>query len=213
VVLLAEAENDNPTYRMGVVDSVKPGEDGHVRTVSIKYTNPGKTPEEWSPPKITTRPIHKVAVIVPVGYVFEDDRGTKSGRSEFPAPTEANVPEEVAPTQPDSADEGSAQLDPNKETGATEAQQAPGGATVEITEGPGPITIEKKGPGRPRKEAKANADPSATPFASNPDMGESPCRKAAIRAEENMCRRRNKGPEAWSLLQARADRRRLQQRN
>jgi hypothetical protein len=213
VVLLAEAENDHPTYRMGVVYSVKPGEDGHVRTVSIKYTNPGKTPEERSPPKITTRPIHKVEVIVPVGYVFEDDRGTESGRSEFPAPTEANVPEEVALTQPDSADEGSAQLDPNKETGATEAQQAPGGATVEITEGPGPITIEKKGPGRPRKEAKANANPSATPFASNPDVGERPRRKAAIRAEENMRRGRNKGPEAWPLLQARADRRRLQQRN
>ncbi|MFN9979250.1 MAG: hypothetical protein ACK53Y_05020, partial [bacterium] len=32
VVLLAEAENDDPTYRMGIVDSVKPGEDGHVRT-------------------------------------------------------------------------------------------------------------------------------------------------------------------------------------
>ncbi len=46
VVLLAEAENDDPTYRMGVVDSVKPGEDGHVRTVSIRYTNPGKTPGE-----------------------------------------------------------------------------------------------------------------------------------------------------------------------
>ncbi|MFN9908587.1 MAG: hypothetical protein ACK56F_21075, partial [bacterium] len=56
VVLLAEAENNDPTYRMGVVDSVKPGEDGHVRTVSIKYTNPGKTPEERSPPKFTTRP-------------------------------------------------------------------------------------------------------------------------------------------------------------
>jgi hypothetical protein len=75
LVLLAEAENDDPTYRMGVVDSVKPGEDGHVRTVNIRYTNPGKTPEERSPPKFTTRPIHKVAVIVPVGYVFEGPQG------------------------------------------------------------------------------------------------------------------------------------------
>ncbi len=25
VVLLAEAENDDPTYRMGIMDSVKPG--------------------------------------------------------------------------------------------------------------------------------------------------------------------------------------------
>ncbi len=44
MVLLAEAENDDPTYRMGIVDSVKPGEDGHVRTVNIRYTNPGKEP-------------------------------------------------------------------------------------------------------------------------------------------------------------------------
>jgi hypothetical protein len=36
-------------------------------------TNPGKSEEKRSPPKITTRPIHKMAVVVPVGYVFEDD--------------------------------------------------------------------------------------------------------------------------------------------
>ncbi len=29
----------------------------------------------WSPPKIMTRPIHKIAVIVPAGYVSEDDTG------------------------------------------------------------------------------------------------------------------------------------------
>ncbi len=213
MVLLAEAENDDPTYRMGVVDSVKPGEDGHVRTVSIKYTNPGKTQEERSPPKFTTRPIHKVAVIVPAGYVFEDDHGTESGRAELEVPTGANVPEEAAPTQPDSANEGSTQLEPNKVTDATEAQQAPGGTTVETTGGPGPITAEKKGPGRPRKEIRAIADPSVILVASNPDVGERPRRKAAIRAEENTRRGKNKGPEAWPLLQARADRRRLLQRN
>ncbi len=31
VVYLAEAENDDPTYRLGVVEEVKPGEDGCVR--------------------------------------------------------------------------------------------------------------------------------------------------------------------------------------
>ncbi len=213
VVLLAEAENDDPTYRMGVVDSVKPGEDGHVRKVGIRYTNLGRTPEERSPPKITTRPIHKIAVIVPVEYVFEDDRGTESGGSELPAPTEASAPEETAPTQPDPAGKGSAQLDPGEETGTTEVERTPGGATEEITEEPGPVAVEKKGPGRPRKEARTNANPSATPLANSPDVGERPSRKAAIRAEENMRRGRNKGPEAWPLLQARADRRRLQQRN
>jgi hypothetical protein len=213
VVLLAEAENDDPTYRMGVVDNVKPREDGHVRTVSIKYTNPGKTPEERSPPKFTTRPIHKVAVIVPVGYVFEDDHGTESGRAKLPAPAGVNVPEEAALAQPDSASEGGTQLDPDKVTNVTEAQQALGGTTVETTGEPGLITAEKRGPGRPRKGIKANADPSVAPVASNPDIGERPRRKAAIRAEENMRRGGNKGPEAWPLLQARADRRRLLQRN
>jgi hypothetical protein len=59
VVYLAEAENDDPTYRLGVVVEANPGKDGCVRTVSIWYTNPGKDPGKRSPPKITTRPIHK----------------------------------------------------------------------------------------------------------------------------------------------------------
>ncbi|MFN9904574.1 MAG: hypothetical protein ACK56F_00430, partial [bacterium] len=37
------------------------------------YTNPGKPEGKRSPPKTTTRPIHKVAVVVPAEYVFEDD--------------------------------------------------------------------------------------------------------------------------------------------
>jgi hypothetical protein len=73
VVLLAEAENDDPTYRLGVIDGVKTGEDGHVRTVNIRYTNPGKIAGTRSPPKTTTRPIHKIAVLVPVGYRFDED--------------------------------------------------------------------------------------------------------------------------------------------
>jgi hypothetical protein len=43
VVYLAEAKNDDPTYRTGVVEEVKPGKDGCVRTISIRYTNPGKS--------------------------------------------------------------------------------------------------------------------------------------------------------------------------
>ncbi len=78
---------------------------------------------------------------------------------------------------------------------------------------PGPITAEKRGPGRPRKGIRANADPGVVQVAGDPDMGERPRLKAAIRAEENIRRGRNKGPEAWPLLQARADRRRLLQGN
>jgi hypothetical protein len=74
IVYLAEAENDDPTYRLGKVVEADPGEDGCVRTVKVQYTNPGKSEGmARSPPKTTTRPIHKVAVVVPAGYTFEDD--------------------------------------------------------------------------------------------------------------------------------------------
>jgi hypothetical protein len=56
-----------------MVVEANPGEDGCVRTVRVQYTNLGKSDEKRSPPKSTTRPIHKVAVVVPVEYVFEDD--------------------------------------------------------------------------------------------------------------------------------------------
>jgi hypothetical protein len=229
VVLLAEAENDDPTYRMGVVDSVKPGEDGHVRTVSIKYTNPGKTPEERSPPKFTTRPIHKVAVIVPVGYVFEDDHRTEPERVEPPAPAGTNGSEGAAPAQPDSGGGDGAQLEPAQATHAPETQLTLDGMTQAIhetetqpaldeiaqkaPEEPGPTATEKKGPGRPKKMTNAGAGTHIAPGASRPDMGERPRRKAAIRAEENVRRWTSRDPEAWPLLQARADRRRLPQRN
>jgi len=213
VVLLAEAENDDPTYRMGVVDSVKPGEDGHVRTVNIKYTNPGRTPEERSPPKFTTRPIHKVAVIVPVGYVFEDDHRAEPGGAEPPAPAEASAPEEAALAQPDPASAGGAQLGPIKATDAADAHQAREGTSVGAAGRPEPIMAERKGPGRPRKEVRAGADLSLAPVADNPGRGDRPRRKAAIRAGENMRRGRNKGPEAWPLLQARANRGRFHQGN
>ncbi len=39
----------------------------------VRYTNTGKPEGKRSPPKTTTRPIHKVAVVVPAEYVFEDD--------------------------------------------------------------------------------------------------------------------------------------------
>jgi hypothetical protein len=73
ILYLAEAENDDPTYRLGQIVEACPGEDGCVRTVRVQYTNPGKSEGKRSPPKTTTRPIHKVAVVVPVEYVFEDD--------------------------------------------------------------------------------------------------------------------------------------------
>jgi hypothetical protein len=99
VVMLAEAEVEDPVYHLGKVDSVKTGEDGHVRTVSIQYTNPGRNPQERSPMKVTTRPIHKIAVIVPVDYRFEDDQGPsameqrKTAREASPPPEAARIQE------------------------------------------------------------------------------------------------------------------------
>ena len=150
---------------------------------------------------------------MPVGYVFEEDHRAESGRVESPAPAEASVPKEAALAQPDPASEGGAQLGPNKVADTAEAQQAPGGTPAGEAGKPEPIGAEKKGPGRPRKEMRTNADLSVAPVAGNPGRGDRPRRKAAIRAEENMRRGRNKGPEAWPLLQAKADRRRLHQGN
>jgi hypothetical protein len=147
VLLLAEAENDDPTNRMGIVDSVKPGEDRHVRTVNIRYTNPGKTPGERSPPKITTRPIHKIA--------------------------EASNQGGDAPAQPDPADQGIKRSEPGKKTKQEAgAKQAPSKAKEEATDKPGPVVVGKRGPGRPKKGAKPNADPRAAQPASGPEADE-----------------------------------------
>ncbi len=213
VVLLAEAENNDPTYRMGIVDSVKPGEDGHVRTVNIRYTNPGKEPGERSPPKITTRPIHKIAVIVPVDYVFEGDFGSRANGVGLPelAQAEAINHEEGAPAPPDQDTE---QPKPAEETPqGAEAGQLPGETKEEAADEPDPVAATKKGPGRPRKEAKPGAGTAATQPAKGPEANERPRRQAAIRAEENMRGGKKKDTEAWPLLQARANQRWHQRRN
>jgi len=104
-------------------------------------------------------------------------------------------------------------LDPTQAINTAETQPTLGGITQETPGEPEPITTEKKGPGRPRKKISADAGPNVAPVAGDPDMGERPRRKAAIRAEENMRRWTSKDPEAWPLLQARADQRRLLQRD
>ncbi len=104
-------------------------------------------------------------------------------------------------------------MNPTRAVNAAESQPTLSGITQEIPEEPGPITTEKKGPGRPRKKISADAGPHVAQGAVDPDMGERPRRKAAIRAEENMRKWTSKDPEAWPLLQARADRRKLLQRN
>ena len=198
---------------MGIVDSVKPGEDGHVRTVNIRYTNPGKEPGERSPPKITTRPIHKIAVIVPVDYVFEDDFGSRTNRVGLPGLAQAGAidHEEGAPAPPDQDTE---QPRPAEETPQREeAAQLPEETKEEAANKPDPVAATKKGPGRPRKEVKPSADPADNQPARGSEANERPRRQAALRAEENMRGGKKKDTEAWPLLQARANQRWQQQGN
>ncbi len=73
VVYMMEKDEDNEFCRMGVVEEVKAGPDGCIRTATVRYTNPGGDPHHRSAPKLAVRPIQKLAVIVPVGYQFEED--------------------------------------------------------------------------------------------------------------------------------------------
>jgi hypothetical protein len=73
VVYMLEKDDDDEFCRMGIVEEVKEGSDGHIRTATVRYTNPGGDPQNRSPPKLAVRPIHKLAVIVPADYRFEED--------------------------------------------------------------------------------------------------------------------------------------------
>jgi hypothetical protein len=73
VVYMMEKDDDDEFCRMGIVEEVKEGPDGCIRTATIRYTNPGGDPHHRSAPKLAVRPIHKLAVIVPVDYRFEED--------------------------------------------------------------------------------------------------------------------------------------------
>jgi hypothetical protein len=76
VVYMIEKDDDDEFCRMGVVEEVKAGPDGCIRTATVRYTNPGGDPHRRSAPKLAIRPIHKLAVIVPVDYQFEEDLAT-----------------------------------------------------------------------------------------------------------------------------------------
>jgi len=77
VVYMMEKDDDDEFCRMGLVEEVKEGPDGHIRTATVRYTNPGGDPQHRSAPKLAVRPIHKLAVIVPVDYQFEEDVAAK----------------------------------------------------------------------------------------------------------------------------------------
>ena len=81
VVYMMEKDDDDEFCRMGVVEVVKAGPDGCIRTATVRYTNPGGDPHHRSAPKLAIRPIHKLAVIVPVDYQFEEDLATGHAES------------------------------------------------------------------------------------------------------------------------------------
>jgi hypothetical protein len=61
VCLIRYRNEARGTYRLGRVEEVKLGDDGLVRTVSLKY----KLPTEKNYRKVD-RPIHGISVIVPI---------------------------------------------------------------------------------------------------------------------------------------------------
>jgi hypothetical protein len=172
VVYLGEAENKDPSYRMGVVEEVRPGEAGYVRTVNIRYTNFGKKPEEWSPPNVMTRPIHKMAFIVTAGYTFEKDvrgcvenwwrpkhpPGVVGAKKEDPVQGKGPEQPEVAEPRP------AVQKEPGRPRKAAGPQLAGQGSqrSPEWPKGAGesqPAT--KRRPCRPRKVLDPGSDTSA----------------------------------------------------
>jgi hypothetical protein len=176
IVYLAEAENDDPTYRLGMVVVANPGEDGCVRTVRVQYTNPGKSDEKRSPPKTTTRPIHKVALIVPAEYVFEDDvcdnevgpRGRKRDLKMKGEPEAAEAPgrspAKAAVKEPKA---GGAQPAGRRRRGRPKRSERPAAVGEGLGEEPRPTGREK--PSEPQAESQngpnMGADAAATPEA------------------------------------------------
>ena len=92
---------------MGIVEEVKEGSDGHIRTATVRYTNPGGDPQHRSPPKLAVRPIHKLAVIVPVDYRFEEDMAVEQAEPQGGAgPGEEKREPPVSEHCPDLEQEG-----------------------------------------------------------------------------------------------------------
>jgi hypothetical protein len=123
VVYMMEKDNDDEFCRMGIIEEVKEGPDGCIRTATVRYTNPGGDPGSPSSPKSAVRPIHKLAVIVPVDYRFQEDLVKEQARlRELARPATREVPQDRKERIP-SAEEMSRENRPRREAArkATEA--------------------------------------------------------------------------------------------
>ena len=78
VVLMKEETAASERYRMGRIFKVKPGEDGHVRSVEVTYKKPGEA--VFRSPR---RPIHNLVLLVPTASDGkEDDADANEGTTE-----------------------------------------------------------------------------------------------------------------------------------
>ncbi len=130
----------------------------------------------WSPLKTTTRPIHKVAVIVPAEYVFEDDvcdnevgpRGPKRDLKMKGEPEAAEAPgrspAKAAVKEPKA---GEAQPAGRRRRGRPKRSERPAAVGEGLGEEPRPTGQEK--PSEPQAESQngpnMKADAAATPEA------------------------------------------------
>jgi hypothetical protein len=123
VVYMMEKDDDDEFCIMGIVEEVKEGPDGCIRTATVKYTNPGGDPYSRLSPKSAVRPIHKLAVIMPVDYRFEEDLVEEQAKSREPTKPEAKErPQKGKEWNPGT--EGSGQGDRPKREAAQKAMDA-----------------------------------------------------------------------------------------
>ena len=81
VVLMKEETAASEKYRMGRISKVKPGDDGHVRSMEVTYKNPGEAVfrSSW-------RPIHNLVLLVSTASNGdEDDAAAERGAAEAQA--------------------------------------------------------------------------------------------------------------------------------
>ncbi len=125
-----------------------------MRTVRVQYTNPGKS---WEKPKTTTRPIHKVAVVMPVEYMFEDDTCDNEVGSRGPK-HDLKTREEIEAAKASRKDPAKAKVGEPETGEAQPAVRKRRGRPKKLEK---PTVAEDKPQAEARDDAGAAADPGA----------------------------------------------------
>ncbi len=103
---------------MGIVEEVKEGPDGCIQTATVRGD-----PHHRSAPKLAIRPIHKLAVIVPVDYRFEEDLAMEQTEARGRA-KQGVAKERSEASERDPNSEGSSQENRPKREAARKAMDA-----------------------------------------------------------------------------------------